>query len=154
MTASEYFKAGQLDEAIAAQTQDVRSHPTDDGKRMFLVELLLFAGERERAAKQLDVIRPDLPELAAAITPYRLLLSALEHRQKVVAGQSPGFLSDPPAHVRLRLEALRTLPSNPTHASELLAQADEQSPTVAGTLNGQPFVGLRDTDDFLASVFE
>jgi len=154
MTASEYFKAGQLEEAIAAQILDVRAHPSDDGKRMFLVELLLFAGERERAAKQLDVIRPDLPEIAAAVTPYRLLLTAVEHRQRLFTGQSPGFLAEPPTHVRLRLEALRTLPSDPIRARECLAQADEYTPTLTGILNGQPFVGLRDADDLFASVFE
>lgn len=155
MTASELFKAGQLAAAIDAQLADVKAHPADDGKRMFLFELLLFRGDIDRAVKQLEIIRAATPEMAAAVAGYRDVIAAERKRRVLAAGGAPGFLGDdPPAHARMRLEALRTAPTDPKRAAELLAQADEHTPVVGGLLNGTPFVGLRDADDFFASVLE
>lgn len=154
MTATEAFKAGRLAEAIDAQLQEVRSHPADDGRRVFLFELLLFSGDLDRAERQLDAVRAETPELVLAVTNYRDVIAAERLRRTLPAGGSPEFLGDPSAHARLRLEAIRTVAADPTRAAELLAHADEATPLIGGTLNGTPFVGLRDADDFYASVIE
>lgn len=155
MTATGLFKAGQLAAAVDAQLADVKAHPADDGKRIFLFELLLFTGDINRAAKQLDVVRADTPEMAVAVAGYREVVAAERKRRGLATGGAPGFLGDdPPAHARLRLEALRTAPADPKRAAELLSQADEHTPVVGGILNGSPFVGLRDADDYFASVVE
>lgn len=154
MTATEAFKAGRLAEAIEAQLQEVRSHPADGGRRVFLFELCLFAGDWERAAKQLDAVRAETPEMIAAVANYKDIIAAERIRQTLLTGGAPDFIGEPPAHARLRLEALRTRATDTNRAVELLAQADEVSPIVAGTWNGTPFVGLRDADDYFASVLE
>ena len=46
------FKAGRLDEAVAAATEAVRKAPTDLGPRLLLAELLLFQGRLERVRAQ------------------------------------------------------------------------------------------------------
>ena len=51
--------AGNLTAAIEAATREVKAHPADVAARTFLFELLLFAGEWERALKQLDVVEAD-----------------------------------------------------------------------------------------------
>lgn len=56
MTARELFQAGRLNEAVTALGAELRSDPTDTRRRIFLFELLCFAGEYDRAEKQLDVI--------------------------------------------------------------------------------------------------
>ncbi|MCZ2342105.1 MAG: hypothetical protein LC104_09965 [Bacteroidales bacterium] len=154
MTATEAFQAGRLTEAIASQLQEVRSHPADEGRRVFLFELFLFAGEWERAAKQLDAVRAETPEMIAAVANYKGVIAAAQIRQTLLTGGAPEFIGEPPTHVRLRLEALRTRLTDPGRAVELLSQADEVTPLVAGTWNGTPFVGLRDADDYFASVLE
>lgn len=154
MTATELFKSGDLPGAIDAQLQEVRTHPADEGKRVFLFELLLFAGELDRAAKQLEAIRAETPERIAAVVNYKDIIAAERVRRTVPTGGTPDFIGDPPAHARMRLEAIRTVATDPARAIELLAQADEQTPIVAGTVNGTPFIGLRDADDFYASVLE
>ena len=56
MTARELYKAGKLKEAIAALNLEVRDNPTDVQRRTFLFELLAFAGDYDRAEKQLGVL--------------------------------------------------------------------------------------------------
>lgn len=55
-TARELYSAGRLDEAIESLGVALRSDPTDAQRRAFLFELLAFAGQHERAERQLDVL--------------------------------------------------------------------------------------------------
>lgn len=56
MSARQLFQAGRLDDAIEALGAEVRDNPTDAQRRAFLFELLCFAGEFDRAEKQLTVL--------------------------------------------------------------------------------------------------
>ena len=53
MNPQELYQAGHLNEAIKALSAELRDSPTDSKRRTFLFELLCFAGEYERADKQL-----------------------------------------------------------------------------------------------------
>ena len=55
-TAKELFSEGRLDAAIETLGVELRSHPTDTQRRSFLFELLAFAGQYDRAEKQLDAL--------------------------------------------------------------------------------------------------
>jgi len=57
MDAGELFKAGRLAEAVAQQLQEVKAHPADQARRVFLFELLCFDGDLDRARRQADAIR-------------------------------------------------------------------------------------------------
>jgi type VI secretion system protein ImpE len=54
--ANDLYRAGKLDEAIQALGASLRDNPTDSQRRTFLFELLCFAGEYDRAEKQLEVL--------------------------------------------------------------------------------------------------
>ena len=56
MDAVNLYRAGQLREAIKALGDELRKKPLDAKRRTFLFELLCFAGEYDRAEKQLDVL--------------------------------------------------------------------------------------------------
>ena len=56
MQARQLFQSGKLDEAIEALGAEVRDNPTDAQRRAFLFELLCFAGNYDRAEKQLGVL--------------------------------------------------------------------------------------------------
>jgi len=56
MNAKELFHAGKLDDAIQALVAELKNDPGNDRQRTFLFELLCFAGEYDRAEKQLDVL--------------------------------------------------------------------------------------------------
>jgi type VI secretion system protein ImpE len=156
MNATELYRAGRLRDAIDAQVQEVRSNPADQGKRLFLFELLAFAGELDRARRQIDAIKYDEAERDAAITTYRLLLDSEEKRRRLFReGLAPRHLAESPEHVRHRLEAVNLLRAGQrTQAKEVLARANEACPAVAGQLNGKAVAALRDCDDLLGTVLE
>jgi hypothetical protein len=76
MNASEYYAAGRLQDAIRAQTDAVRADAADPNKRLFLFELQAFAGDLDRARRQLDAVKYDDPQKELAIVAYRPLLDA------------------------------------------------------------------------------
>jgi type VI secretion system protein ImpE len=155
MTASELFRTGKLGEAVAAQTQEVKSRPADHARRLFLFELLAFAGDLERARKQIDLLQYNDPELDAATANYRKLLDAEGKRRRFAAeGLEPGFFTEPPEHVRLRVRAAVAARSDPAEAVRLLGRAEELAPPLTGKLNGKSFTALRDADDVLGPVLE
>ncbi len=156
MNATELYKAGQLSSAVETQLQSVKASPADQGRRLFLFELLAFSGDLERARKQIDALRYDDPELEKAAEAYRKILEAERLRRQLFAGGlAPGALIDPPDHVRLRLEAVDCLrEGKPADARALLEKAAEASPPLRGRLNGKAFETLRDADDLFGPVLE
>src|ERR1700730_12245536 len=105
MNADEEFRQGRLSPAIEAQTQAVKASPADQGKRLFLFELLAFGGDLDRARKQIDAIKYDEPKLEMAVVGYRKLVSAEQARRDFFRdGVKPKFFGEPPEHVRLRLD--------------------------------------------------
>lgn len=156
MTASDLFQAGQLLAAIDAQVQKVKAHPADQSARFFLFELLLFAGDLDRARKQLDALRYDKPEHSAAVEAYRNALASEQSRRDVLAGKArPRFIKDAPSHAELRLQALSAYASgDQALGNALLDRANAESPVVRGTLNGQPVEGLRDADELFGTILE
>ena len=156
---SDLYKAGKLREAIDAQILEVKAKPADHGKRIFLFELLAFAGELDRARRQIEAVKYDDPRLEMAVTEYRQLLDSEAQRRKVFAeGVVPellGSASGNADHVVLRIEASDLLrQGQAAEALTLLDQANDAVPPFRGTLNGQPFADLRDADDLFAGVLE
>ncbi len=156
MSATELYKAGKLQEAIDAQIKEVKANAADHSRRLFLFELLAFAGDLEKARRQIDAIQYGELELDAAVLTYRKLLDAEEARRRLFRdGVKPQFLKDPPEHVNLRLEALNRLrEKRPAEAAETLNRAAEAAATVQGELNDKPFAALRDCDDLFGPVME
>jgi type VI secretion system protein ImpE len=156
MNAKECFEAGDLAGAVAAATDEVKRNPTDTARRGFLCELLCFAGELERADKQLDTIGDQSPELIPGLSLFRQVLRGEQARQQFFReGRLPEFLDAPTPVLRLHLEAsIRLREGLPVEAVALLEQAETERPTVAGICDGERFEGLRDLDDATASFFE
>jgi type VI secretion system protein ImpE len=155
-TAAELFQSGQLNEAIDAQLQAVRSAPLDSGRRTFLFELLSFAGQWDRADQQLAVMAQEGVEKGWGANVFQNLLAAERARQKVFAGQArPDVFLDPPQYVIERWQALEQLAQGQEAAgAALLQKSDAAAPAVNGSINDQPVTGLRDADDLLAPILE
>lgn len=142
--------------AIDAVTQQVKTKPMDTGLRTTLFELLCFAGEFDRAGKQLDVLEQQRPQRDLGVQVYRNCLKAERERQRLYAqGTHPHFLNEPPAYVDLQLEAFSHCCSgNYAETRSLLDKAEEERPALTGKFNGNPFRDFRDTDDFTGAVLE
>jgi type VI secretion system protein ImpE len=156
MTATELYKAGRLQAAIDAQIQEVRSNPTDHGRRLFLFELLAFAGDLDRARRQIEAVTYGDPERDTAVLTYKKLLDGEDHRRRVFRDVvMPEFLIPPPEWLFLRLQAVAALKGgDPAEARALLDRADAAAPNVAAVLNDKPVDGLRDCDDLFGPVLE
>ena len=155
MNPSELFRNGKLNDAITELSTQVREKPDDQNKRLFLFELLAFAGNLERAKKQLEAIQYDQTELMLAISGYRNCLSAEETRRKIFQGVKPNYFSNPPDHIKLREQAFECLGGkNYSYAADLFSKANSALPGLKGQLNGKSFDVFRDADDFFAGLFE
>jgi type VI secretion system protein ImpE len=156
MTATELYKAGKLTEAIDAQLQEVKAHPADHGKRLFLFELLVFAGDLERAKKHVEIVNYGQLELDAAVMAYRRLLDAEAARRSFFKdGVPPKFFGEQPEHVHWRIEAwTRMREGRPAEAAQCLAKADETAPPIRGKLDDRLFESFRDCDDLFGTVIE
>src|SRR5271169_1220163 len=116
MTPQELFRAGRLAEAVTALSGEVRENPTDTRRRTFLFELLCFAGEYERADKQLEVLGQAGPNTEMGVVLYRSALFAERQRQDLFSrGEYPN-------------------------------QSDATEPERTGSLNGKPFASFSDAD--------
>lgn len=149
--------AGDLKGATEQLISDVKANPTDTTLRTFLFELLCFAGEWERAEKQLDVIGHQSMQTAIGVQAYRNNIKAERDRQRLFAdGLQPHFLSEPPSYVDLLLAAVNRLrEGNFAEAREQLDKAEEERPALSGKLNGdRPFADFRDYNDATGSVLE
>ena len=155
-TPKELLDAGRLAAAIEALTQEVREAPTDAQKRTFLFELLAFAGEWDRAEKQIAAAAGmDAPsQMAAGV--YRGLLQAERDRALVFAGKArPRFLRPAPAWVEKNLAALGQLSEgNVAAARALLDESEEERPALPGRRGDAPFADFRDFDDVFSGVVE
>jgi type VI secretion system protein ImpE len=154
--AAEHLAAGRVSEALAEQIEVVRGRPLDADARYLLFQLFTLTGAWERAAKQLAALARLDPELQRGVAMYRSLLAAEVEREAVFAGTTDPILPpEPPAHARLRLEALQAAAAgDPGTAAQRVAAARDERPIVKGTCNGETFTGLADADELLASLLE
>ena len=156
MTAQEHLKAGRLDEAVAAQIQWVKAHPTDADARFLLFTLLCFNGELERAEIHLEAASVSDESTRVGASLYHSLLAAEYERRKVhQEGARPVLPPDPPRSAELRLETLAAFRAGRAEAARAaLEAAVEESVELHGKLNGEVFDGLRDYDDVLGNILE
>src|SRR6202162_3445751 len=80
MNPQELYRAGRLSDAIKALSAELRDNPGDTRRRTFLFELLCFAGEYERADKQLEVLAQAGPSSEMGVLLYRSALFAERQR--------------------------------------------------------------------------
>lgn len=156
MKAKDLLDANQLAAAVAELNEEVKRHPTDPHLRTFLFELLCFAGDYERAQRQLDVIAHQNEKVSIGVGVYQNILRAEAARRSFFAqGIKPTFLSEPPEHVALHIDAHHQLRGG--HVAEAKAtyeRAQRVRPDLRGRLKGKPFTSFRDTDDRTAGILE
>lgn len=99
MTAQSLFQAGRLDDAIGALSAELRSNPTDVQRRTFLFELLCFAGNFDRAEKQLDILSQGGQQAAMGTLLYQSALHAERTRQAMFANDTVPIASAAPVPV-------------------------------------------------------
>lgn len=148
--------AGNLNEAVDATLQGVKSNPTDTAARTFLFELSCFTGDWARAEKQLDVVGHQSPTAMIGSLIYRQALEAEKKRERTFTeGLKPEFLADPPDYVYGLLTANNRLrEGSTTEAREILDKIEEDRPAFAAKINGKEVEDFRDYNDTTSCVLE
>jgi len=124
MDAQQLYRAGKLTEAISALSATLRDNPSDLKSRTFLFELLCFAGEFDRAEKQLDLLEQSgKKDSIIGTLLYRGALNAARTRQEMFEKKS-------------------------------YPAAAAQTGQVRGKLNGREFTSIADADSRLGSKLE
>ena len=124
--AQQLFKAGKLTGAISALNTQLRDNPTDQRSRTFLFELLCFAGEYDRAEKQLTILEQEgSKESMLGTLLYKAAINAEKTRQEMFEKK--------------------------TFPKPLL---DGAGMTVSGKLNGKEFTMLSDADSRIGEKLE
>ena len=89
------IREGKLDDAVLSLSAHLRDNPSDTRSRTTLFELLCFAGEYERAAKQLAVIGEGNQDTQMAALLYRGALHAEGIRRQMFESETyPGPLGE------------------------------------------------------------
>jgi type VI secretion system protein ImpE len=156
LKASDYYQTGNLPDALKAAADEVKARPADTGPRWFLTELLCYAGDLDRADKQLEALFAQDPKAAMNVSLFRQLLRAERSRQEFfIQGHVPLFIDQPSADQTLCLEASIAIREGRTADSvRLLEMAEAARVHVSGTCDDQPFADFRDCDDLMAGTLE
>jgi type VI secretion system protein ImpE len=158
MKADELLKAGRLTEALAALQQQVRDDPADPKLRVFLFQLLAVLGQWDKALTQLNISADMDPANLLMAQICRDALAAEAFRAEVFAGRRlPLVFGEPPEWVGLLLQSnqvAETGGGSPDAARELRERAFEAAPTTSGTINGEPFEWIADSDMRLGPMLE
>jgi type VI secretion system protein ImpE len=155
-TVGALFRAGKLSAAIEGAGAAVRKAPGDLGARVLLAEMLLFAGNLERADVILDAAAQVDPEAAVVVAEFRQLLRAdTARRQLRRDGRVPEFLDGATESMRLVLAALvASRGGDEAEAARLAGEAEAARPKVPGQAAGAAFDDFRDADDLCSGFFE
>ena len=156
MKAEELLRSSQLLEALWALESEVRANPADAKLRVFLFQLLCVLGDWERALTQLN--------MAAELDAVNLLMaqvcrSALHCealRSQVFAGKhSPLIFGKPDDWIGWLVRVNLLIAEGKYEASqELKERAFEAAPATAGTIDGEPFEWIADTDTRFGPILE
>jgi type VI secretion system protein ImpE len=156
LTAQELVAAGDPQAALQLLQQQVRDRPADAKLRVFLFQLLCVLGQWERAMAQLVVCGELDHGTLAMVNTYHEAIKCEAVRAAVFAGKTtPVVFGQPAAWVAMLVEALsQDAQGNLPQAQRLRADAFEQAPTTAGSLNGEAFDWIADADSRLGPVLE
>jgi len=116
MNAKQLYQAGRLTEAVSTLIAELRDNPGDTQRRGFLFELLAFAGDYDRAERQLNALPQGESAMDLWVLVNRSALAAERTRQQMFARR------------------------------EYPPLAETEPPAVTGAINGRPFQSLEDAD--------
>ena len=150
------LESGNLSGAIESALAMVKANPTDGSARIFLFELSAFAGDWERAKRQLDVIgHQDTTAMIGSKIYEQCIIAEGKRADFFSKGAKPEFLSTPPDYIYGLLTANnRVIEDNLTEARDFLDKAENERPAFACQINGKDAEDFRDYNDLTSSILE
>ncbi len=156
MQAEHYLQTGDLDKALAALTEAVRSDPSKVELRIFLFQLLSVLGQWDRAITQLNVAADMDSDALLMAQVYRPALNCEVLRASVFKGKRTPLIFGEPLAWMVWLTQVPGLIAggNLEAAADLRDRAFESAPAISGRVDGQPFTWIADADTRLGPTLE
>lgn len=154
--AEDLLKSGDLDGALAALQDAVRSDASNAALRIFLFQLLCIRGEWKRAIAQLKVAAEMDKSAVTMAQMYREGIVCEVYRAKVFTGEKdPLIFGEPQEWCALIIEAMKAqAQGNIDQAAEIRARAFDAAPAASGKVNGDTFAWIADADMRLGPLLE
>lgn len=134
----------------------MRQRPAEAKLRVFLAQVLMLAGDWDRAVMQLSVAA----EMDASAVPmahtYRTAIQCEKLRSTVFNGErSPLIFGDPETWIALLVQALQIAGAGQrSEADRIRKEAFDAAPVTRGVLDGVEFDWIADADSRLGPVLE
>ncbi len=159
MNAADHYLEGNLSAAIEAIAEEIRDEPNNAAKRAFLVELLCFAGDFERADKQLNTMVTLDAKAALTASTWRQIILAAQIRKDVFESACiPEVIETPTSAIEKSLALLVAVhEKSPKDISKYLGVEETPSNDNAHNtllINRQAVTDWRDLDDLNANILE
>ena len=150
------LESGNLSGAIEAALALVKANPTDGSARIFLFELSIFAGDWERAKRQLDVIgHQDTTAMIGSKIYEQCIIAEGKRADFFLKAAKPEFLATPPDYIYGLLTANnRVIEGNLAETRDILDKTEEERPAFACKINGKDAEDFRDYNDLTSSILE
>lgn len=156
MTPEDYLKTGHLKESLQLLQERIKKQPANSADRIFLFQLLSVMGQWERAQTQLEVLKELDERSIPMVLTYRQVIACEQYREQVFSGQrEPVIFGTPQKWIALLVQALRLVAEENYEASRNLRfQAFEEAPGHGGTINGESFAWMADSDPRMGPILE
>lgn len=156
MTADQLLQSGQLDQALAALQEEVRSRPADPKLRTFLFQLLAVLGQWDRVETQLKVLADLDPSTLLLTRLYERLIEAEQIRERIFSGAAvPAFFGEPEPWMATLLSGNSLAARGDfSGAGRTLRAALEAAPDSGGRIGEDSFPWVIDADSRFGPVLE
>ncbi len=156
MDAKELIKAGELAAARSQLIEEVKSSPANLQSRTLLFQVQAYAGEWEKARRQLEVITTQEANRESGVQVYLNLIQAETERIEVFQQKrNPSFLPEIPTYFEQYRSAWQRLMNREFETTEsIFSEIEDRCARIAGTLNGKEFAGFSETDSRLTCFLE
>jgi len=134
----------------------IRAEPSNASLRTFYFQLLAVVGDWNKALAQLQVCAQLDPKAIPMAQAYREALRCELLRSEVFEGRrTPFVVGEPPKWLSYMVDALKAQTSTSQEAAfDLRTQALDMAPAISGSINGETFEWLSDSDSRLGPIFE
>lgn len=156
MNAAEQVHAGQLEEGLKSLQAEIRNHPEDVRRRVFLFQLDCVLGRLDHAMTQLQVVASLNAETMLLAQIFRPVITCELLRREVFAGHRTPIIFGQPADWMGEIVQANTLIAENKFAAaaKLRQHAFEAAPASSGKINGEPFEWIADADSRLGPMME
>jgi type VI secretion system protein ImpE len=156
MTAQELLASGQPDKALLELQNEIRDHPEDPKRRVFLFQLHCVLGNWSKALTQLQVIAGIDPDTTLLAQIFQPVINCEALRNGVFEGKlTPLIFGEPLEWIGLLVQAVQLIAKGEVAAAaELRARAFDAAPATAGAIDGKPFAWIADSDSRLGPLLE